>query len=252
MRRRRAAGLAAVSAGVDSGRGRGRGAGGASGRWLARGPDRTAAEPVGRPAPPPPTPDAAALHATLFIADLHADTLLWGRDLLVRGDRGHSDVPRMVEGNVALQVLAVTTKSPRHLNLDRNDDGSDDVTLVAMASGWPVRTWRSLRERALHQAARAHAFAARSEGRLRLIESREDLEAFRAARAADPTLCAAMLAIEGAQCLEGDCANVEVFAASGYRMISPAPLLRYGDRRVGARRRQGWPDGPRPGVGRAL
>ena len=31
-----------------------------------------------------------------------------------------------------------------------------------------------------------------------------------------------MLAIEGAQCLEGDCANVEVFAASGYRMISPA------------------------------
>ena len=191
------------------------------GGWLVGRTERRL-NPLGRPAPPPPTPDAAALHATLFIADLHADTLLWGRDLLVRGDRGHSDVPRMVEGNVALQVLAVTTKSPRHLNLDRNDDGSDDVTLVAMASGWPVRTWRSLRERALHQAARAHAFAARSEGRLRLIESREDLEAFRAARAADPTLCAAMLAIEGAQCLEGDCANVEVFAASGYRMISPA------------------------------
>ena len=58
----------------------------------------------------------ADLHERLTIVDLHADSLLWGRDLLRRADRGHVDVPRLVEGNVALQVFAMATKVPRHLN----------------------------------------------------------------------------------------------------------------------------------------
>jgi membrane dipeptidase len=178
--------------------------------------------PLHRPAPRVPSAEAAALHATLTVADLHADTLLWGRDLLQRGTRGHSDVPRMIDGNVALQVLAVTTKSPRNLDLERNDDTTDDVTLVAMASGWPVATWTSLRERALHQARRAQAFADRSDGLLRIIRTSGDLDRFLADRAADTSLCATVLAIEGAQCLEGDPANVDVLADAGYRMISPA------------------------------
>src|SRR5262245_60252678 len=36
---------------------------------------------------------AKALHERLLVADLHADSLLWGRDLLARADRGHVDVP---------------------------------------------------------------------------------------------------------------------------------------------------------------
>jgi membrane dipeptidase len=174
--------------------------------------------------PPPYRASAAAreLHRSLLIADLHADTLLWGRDLLRRGTRGHSDVPRMIEGNVALQVQAVTTKSPRHLDLDRNDGTSDDVVLVAIANGWPVRSWVSLRERALHQARRARAFAARSGGALRVLLTRDDVAAFLADRAADPSLTAIVLSIEGAQCLEGDCDNVDVLADAGFRMLSPA------------------------------
>src|SRR2546426_5588069 len=39
-----------------------------------------------------------ALHRQLLIADLHADSLLWGRDLLERGTRGHADIPRLIEG----------------------------------------------------------------------------------------------------------------------------------------------------------
>jgi membrane dipeptidase len=178
--------------------------------------------PVHRPAPPAPSAEAAAVHASLTVADLHADTLLWGRDPLVRGTRGHSDVPRMAQGNVALQVWAVTTKSPRHLDLERNDDRSDDVTALAIANGWPVRSWFSLRERALHQARRAYGYADRSKGRLRIIETRDDVDRFLAARATDRTLSAVLLSIEGAQCLEGDPANVEVLADAGYRMISPA------------------------------
>ena len=32
-----------------------------------------------------------------------------------------------------------TTKVPRHLNIERNDDRTDDVTLVALVQGWPRR-----------------------------------------------------------------------------------------------------------------
>ena len=118
-------------------------------------------------APPYHASDRArSLHERLWVADLHADSLLWGRDLLKRGSRGQVDVPRLIEGNVALQVLAATTQSPRHLDLERNDDRTDDVVLLAIAPGWPPATWRRLLPRALHLAARADAMAARSDGRL--------------------------------------------------------------------------------------
>src|SRR5206468_12536938 len=91
---------------------------------------------VAHPGPYFVPPAAADLHERLTIVDLHADSLLWGRDLLARGARGHVDVPRMVEGNLALQVFAVPTKVPRHLNYERNDDRSDDISLVALVQGW--------------------------------------------------------------------------------------------------------------------
>ena len=34
-----------------------------------------------------------SLHATLTVADLHADSLLWGRDLNQRASSGHVDIP---------------------------------------------------------------------------------------------------------------------------------------------------------------
>jgi microsomal dipeptidase-like Zn-dependent dipeptidase len=174
-------------------------------------------------APPYRASDRArALHETLWVADLHADSLLWGRDLLERSERGQVDVPRLVEGNVALQVLAATTKSPRHLNLERNDDRSDDVVLLALALGWPPATWRRLLPRALHLAARADDLAVRSDGRFRVIRTRDDLAAYEAARALDPRLTAGLLAIEGAHALDGDPANVEVVADAGFRMMSPS------------------------------
>ena len=41
----------------------------------------------------------------LLVADLHADTLLWDRDLLARGSTGHVDVPRLKAGGVGLQAF---------------------------------------------------------------------------------------------------------------------------------------------------
>ncbi|MGQ9896811.1 MAG: hypothetical protein ACUVR8_04500 [Acidobacteriota bacterium] len=64
-----------------------------------------------------PSPRSQMLHDQLFIADLHANTLLWNRDLLQRGTRGHVDLPRLQEGNVGLQMFTIVTKAPRGMNV---------------------------------------------------------------------------------------------------------------------------------------
>jgi len=170
----------------------------------------------------PVSPRAAGLHATLRVADLHADSLLWGRDLNVRGPRGSVDVPRLLEGNIALQVLAMPVKTPRGLNIERNADTSDNVLALALAKRWPRATWTRMLPRVEHLVAGAQAFAEASGGRLRMVRSAADLAAFLAARATDGGLTAGLLAIEGAHALDDDPANVEVVADLGVRMISPA------------------------------
>ena len=156
------------------------------------------------------------------MVDLHADSLLWGRDLLRRSGRGHVDVPRLIEGGIAIQAMAVCTKVPGRANLERNDDRTDLVTLLALAERWPPRTWRSLMARALHQATRLHAMVARSAGRLTLIESRADLDAYVARRSAEPDITAAFLTIEGAHTLEHGPDDLDALVDEGYRMVSPS------------------------------
>jgi membrane dipeptidase len=164
---------------------------------------------------------AKEVHARLFVADLHADSLLWGRDLLERGSRGHVDVPRLLEGGVALQAFTVVSQVPRGLNIERNDDRSDHIRLLAIASRWPTATWTSLRERALYQARRFDDLAARSEGRLTAIRSSADLESYIAGRATNRARTAGLLGIEGAQVLEGRLENVDVMWDAGFRMMAP-------------------------------
>jgi microsomal dipeptidase-like Zn-dependent dipeptidase len=172
--------------------------------------------------PQPVTPAARALHQRLWVVDLHADSLLWGRDLLERGTRGQVDLPRLVEGNVALEVMDVVTKSPRGLNYERNDDSTDNILPLAIAQRWPIRTWWSLKARALYQAERWRRFAEASGGRLRLVRSRAELADFVAARRADPKVVGTVLGLEGAQALEGNVANLDALYDAGYRVISPS------------------------------
>ena len=178
--------------------------------------------PVGPTPPDAVSGRALALHATLRVADLHADSLLWGRDLLVRGDRGHVDVPRLIEGGVALQVLSMPVKTPRDLNIERNTDATDQVLAIALAKRWPPATWRRLLPRVLHLADRACRFADDSAGAFRIVASQADLAAYLAEREATPGMTAGLLSIEGAHALDGDPANVDVVADAGIRMISPA------------------------------
>ncbi|HEY5629033.1 MAG TPA: membrane dipeptidase, partial [Candidatus Limnocylindrales bacterium] len=171
---------------------------------------------------PAPSDAALALHATLRIADLHADSLLFGRDLRRRGTRGHVDVPRMQAGNVALQVFSMPTKTPKRMNIEHNTDETDDVITLALAKRWPRATWRSLTARALHLAAAAERFARGSNGEFRILRTGSELAAYLADRADRPSLTATILSIEGAHALDDDPANVDAVFDAGVRMISPS------------------------------
>jgi len=167
----------------------------------------------------PPSERAREVHAKLTVADLHADTLLWSRDILNRADRGHVDVPRLAQGNVALQVFAAVTKVPVGQNYEETSADSDQITLAAIAQAWPVGTWTSLLERALYQAGKLENAASRSQNTLRVIHTRSDIDALLAERAAGGTVVGGLLATEGGHPLEGDIANLDLLYDAGYRMI---------------------------------
>jgi len=163
--------------------------------------------------------DAAAMHNTLIIGDWHADPLLWNRDLTERGDWGQVDFPRLIEGNVALQVFTAVTKSPAGQNYEENSaEAFDNITLLAFGQRWPVRTWDSLYERAVYQAEKLHDFA-EEDGRVTIIKSAGDLEAVLEARANGEDRLGAILGIEGAHALEGDMANLDGLVDAGHRLI---------------------------------
>jgi microsomal dipeptidase-like Zn-dependent dipeptidase len=164
---------------------------------------------------------AKALHQQLFVADLHADSLLWNRNLLERSTRGHVDVPRLIEGNVALQAFTIVSKTPRAMNIEANDDSTDNVTLLSVVELWPIRAWMSLKERALYQARKLHDYAANSNGKLTLIKSKSDLERYLTRRQTEPGITAGFLGIEGAQVLEGKADNVDALFDAGFRMMAP-------------------------------
>lgn len=160
--------------------------------------------------------EARQLHESLFVADLHADSLLWKRDLTKRSDIGHVDLPRLNEGNVALQVFDSVTKTPTDLNYQRNTADSDDITKLAIASLWPVRTWSSLYERAVYQGGKLQALAAKSE--LELITNKKQMRNFVSRRATGEKLVAAIFAIEGAHPLQGDIGRLDALFEHGLRV----------------------------------
>ena len=164
---------------------------------------------------------ARSLHAKLLVADMHADTLLWDRDVLARSERGHVDLPRLVEGGVALQFFTVVTHTPYAPKYDTNPEGLDGVTAIAVAEWWPLRSVGSLRERALYQARKLQDAAARSGGGLTIIRTAGDLARFVERRRGDPRAVAALLGAEGAYPLEGDVKNVDVLFDAGFRMMAP-------------------------------
>lgn len=165
-------------------------------------------------------PAAAELHADLAIADWHADSLLWNRDLLERGERGHADIPRLQAGNVALQVFTAVTKSPAGQNYESNTAGSDRITPLAVVQLWPPRTWGDLTERALYQAERLHGFAERAPEELAVVTDAAHLSAaYERRRRSDGERVIALLGVEGLHALEGELGRLDDLWRAGYRVF---------------------------------
>ena len=157
---------------------------------------------------------ARTLHQSIPVADLHADTLLWMRDPIRRHKRGQTDIPRLLEGGVKLQVFTAVTKSPKGLNYEENDADTDDITALVVAQRWPLATWRSLFERARHQARRLKKADERYGSGFRMVRNRMELR-----RALNVGALAGVYGIEGAHPLEGDIENLDRLYAEGLRVV---------------------------------
>lgn len=162
--------------------------------------------------------EAKALHKTLTIVDLHSDTLMWNRDLNDSASRGHMDLPRLQDGNVALQLFSSVTKTPKDQNYDGNGADTDNITLLTIAQLQPVKTWGSLAERSLYHAQKRDASVAGTNGALKAVDTAGQLNALLAARKKDSRAVGAMLTIEGLQNLEGRAANLDRLYDAGFRM----------------------------------
>jgi membrane dipeptidase len=171
----------------------------------------------GKPLPKVST-EAIALHKTLTIVDLHSDTLMWKRDINDRADRGHMDLPRLQQGNVALQVFSSVTKTPKGQNYDANGADTDNITLLTVVQMQPMRTWRSLLERSLWHATKLDRAVPTSRNALVKVTSDKSLGDLLARRTIKGNGVGAMLSIEGLQNLEGKAENLDTLYAAGFRM----------------------------------
>ena len=152
-------------------------------------------------------------HDAAFVADMHADSLLWGRDLSRRSARGHADLPRLRAGGIDLQVFSAVTGVPRNSNYRANASDSDNLPLLFIAAWRAPSTWFSARQRALALARELRQLAAGNS--LTLVRRRDDLAAGE---------LRALLALEGMHALEGDAAALDELYAAGYRMMGLAHL----------------------------
>ncbi|WP_134680133.1 dipeptidase [Paracoccus ravus] len=168
----------------------------------------------------PVSPQALALHDRLVIGDLHSDALLWDRDLLDPVGRGHTDIPRLRQGNVAVQVFTTVTKSPRGQNYSQNSaDAPDNITPLFIGQLRPTHSWFSLKERALAQAAALNRIAEQAPEEVALIRSASDLQNLIEARRQGAKTLGALLGMEGAHPLEGNPDNLRVLYSAGFRLV---------------------------------
>ncbi len=177
------------------------------------------------------SPHAQSLHARLRIADMHDDLLLWSlRDPVTRHSRGHTDVPRLLEGNVALQIFSTVSKTPKNQNYDSNTGDTDNITLLAITQRWPMASWSSLFERARRTATSLDAAAARSNGALRVVRSQSELQQGLDAREREGRVLLGVLSLEGMQVAGGRVDLVDSLFALGFRM---GGLTHFFDNEVG-------------------
>lgn len=175
--------------------------------------------------------EAQKLHSDLIIGDWHADTTLWQRDLNDRHNRGHGDLPRYLEGNVALQMFTTVTKSPTGQNYESNsEDAFDNITALAIAQGWPINSWQNLTQRALYQASKLRDLAEHNPEQFMLVRNQQELKTLLQKKENGVKILGGLIGSEGSHALEGDLDNIQKLYDAGFRMMS---LQHFFDNKLG-------------------
>ncbi|MCP4457271.1 MAG: peptidase M19 [Cytophagales bacterium] len=172
---------------------------------------------------------AKSIHENLKVADLHCDLTLWDRNILEEHDHGQVDIPRLVKGNFALQVFNAVIQTPRGMNYQSNTDETDNVTLLAMTNRWPIKSWSSLCERAIHQSNIVKE-AAEVSPNLSLVQNQSELQAVLDGRDQGEEVIAAIMSIEGLHALEVKLENLDRLYEAGYRQLG---LVHFFDNDIG-------------------
>jgi membrane dipeptidase len=176
------------------------------------------------PAPYTLDQSSKAFHDELFIADLHVDTFTHANTFMERKEYAHLDFPRAREGGLSLLTMAIATEVP--LDMVRNPAagvkrGKNLLAIKSVLNLEPVANWNSLYARGNWVIDNITTTVGNNPDELLLITHREDVDALVAEHQleANPRI-GILLAIEGAQLLEGELDRLNELYAKGVRMIS--------------------------------
>lgn len=151
------------------------------------------------------------VHRAAYVADAHADSLMWNRDLTARSEKGEVDFPRLREGGVKLQCFTLVTRGLPVVG---------GFPLLARLKGWPPAALRDERSRADWQIDQLERFCARSPDPAAVARTAADLaQNERAGR------LSAVLGLEGGHAFGGDLSQVERFHRRGVRFAGLTHLM---------------------------
>jgi len=140
------------------------------------------------------------------LADGHADSLMWNRDLTARHRGGHVDFPRLLEAGVRIQCFTVVTRGYPFV---------DGLGALALARRWPRSARRGEWARCTFQLDRLEAACAASGGTVGIAGTAATLEENLASGR-----LSAVLGVEGAHALEGRPERVRELRSRGVAFMS--------------------------------
>ena len=141
-----------------------------------------------------------------YIVDMHADALMWNRDLLQNNRRGHVDVPKLQHGGVKLVGMPIVTTGFPYVDLFRQ---------FAWLRRYPKQARASCCNRAHWQIRNLGMQCAQSHDNLTVMRSRADLEALLGREG-----IGVVLGLEGVHAIDGELSELEGFWQRGVRFAS--------------------------------
>jgi membrane dipeptidase len=162
-------------------------------------------------------------HKKLTVIDLHADQLLWNRDLYQKVNYGHFDWHRAKEGGIDIQILSSVTRVPFGVNYHSNSSDTDMIGVLAFLQHWPVKTWFSEYERANYMLDKLHNYS--KSHKIVFIQNPKDLETL-----PSQDQIGVIFSVEGAHAFEGSIEKFQQLYNKGLRMVG---LTHFFDNDVG-------------------